>query len=224
MPKVLSVEDDELMIHEILSSLSGPGYEVDVARCGRDGIARVMTCPYDLVTLDRTLPDLDGLTILSTMRGAGIDTPVLMVSSMSNVDERVRGLRAGGDDYLTKPFAREEMVARVEVLLRRKTPTRTAETRLQIGDLVLDLPKRKASHHGEELDLRPTELKLLEYMMRHASEVLTRTMIFEGVWGSRFDPGTNLIDVHVGRLRSKLAAAGEDPQIRTVRGSGYMLS
>jgi len=212
------------MIHEILSSLSGPGYEVDVARCGRDGIARVMTCPYDLVTLDRTLPDLDGLTILSTMRGAGIDTPVLMVSSMSNVDERVRGLRAGGDDYLTKPFAREEMVARVEVLLRRKTPTRTAETRLQIGDLVLDLPKRKASHHGEELDLRPTELKLLEYMMRHASEVLTRTMIFEGVWGSRFDPGTNLIDVHVGRLRSKLAAAGEDPQIRTVRGSGYMLS
>jgi two-component system OmpR family response regulator len=218
------VEDDELMIHEILSSLSGPGYEVDVARCGRDGIARVMTCPYDLVTLDRTLPDLDGLTILSTMRGAGIDTPVLMVSSMSNVDERVRGLRAGGDDYLTKPFAREEMVARVEVLLRRKTPTRTAETRLQIGDLVLDLPKRKASHHGEELDLRPTELKLLEYMMRHASEVLTRTMIFEGVWGSRFDPGTNLIDVHVGRLRSKLAAAGEDPQIRTVRGSGYMLS
>jgi two-component system, OmpR family, response regulator len=164
------------------------------------------------------------LTILSTMRGAGIDTPVLMVSSMSNVDERVRGLRAGGDDYLTKPFAREEMVARVEVLLRRKTPTRTAETRLQIGDLVLDLPKRKASHHGEELDLRPTELKLLEYMMRHASEVLTRTMIFEGVWGSRFDPGTNLIDVHVGRLRSKLAAAGEDPQIRTVRGSGYMLS
>jgi two-component system OmpR family response regulator len=167
MPKVLSVEDDELMIHEILSSLSGSGYEVDVARCGRDGIAKVMAFPYDLVTLDRTLPDLDGLTILSTMRDAGIDTPVLLVSSMSNVDERVRGLRAGGDDYLTKPFAREEMVARAEVLLRRKTQVLTAETRLQVGELALDLLKRKASHHGEALDLQPTEFKLLEYMMRH---------------------------------------------------------
>jgi two-component system OmpR family response regulator len=224
MPKVLSVEDDELMIHEIVSSLSRPGYEVDVARCGRDGIAKVMASPYDLVTLDRTLPDLDGLTILSTMRGAGIDTPVLLVSSMSNVDERVRGLRAGGDDYLTKPFAREEMVARAEVLLRRKAPARTDETRLQIGNLALDLLKRKASHHGEALDLQPTELKLLEYMMRHPGQVLTRTMIFEGVWGCRFDPGTNLIDVHVGRLRKKVGAAGEDPQIRTVRGSGYILS
>ena len=212
------------MIHEIVSSLSRPGYEVDVARCGRDGIAKVMASPYDLVTLDRTLPDFDGLTILSTMRNAGIDTPVLLVSSMSNVDERVRGLRAGGDDYLTKPFAREEMVARAEVLLRRKAPARTDETRLQIGNLALDLLKRKASHHGEALDLQPTELKLLEYMMRHPGQVLTRTMIFEGVWGCRFDPGTNLIDVHVGRLRKKVGAAGEDPQIRTVRGSGYILS
>src|ERR1700722_2070246 len=224
MPKVLSVEDDELMIHEIVSSLSRPGYEVDVARCGRDGIAKVMASPYDLVTLDRTLPDFDGLTILSTMRNAGIDTPVLLVSSMSNVDERVRGLRAGGDDYLTKPFAREEMVARPEALLRPKAPARPDETRLQIGNLALDLLKRKASHHGEALDLQPTELKLLEYMMRHPGQVLTRTMIFEGVWGCRFDPGTNLIDVHVGRLRKKVGAAGEDPQIRTVRGSGYILS
>jgi two-component system OmpR family response regulator len=143
---------------------------------------------------------------------------------MSNVDERVRGLRAGGDDYLTKPFAREEMVARAEVLLRRKTPVLTAETRLQVGELALDLLKRKASHHGEALDLQPTEFKLLEYMMRHPGQVLTRTMILEGVWGCRFDPGTNLIDVHVGRLRKKVGAAGEDPQIRTVRGSGYMLS
>ncbi|SDH96351.1 response regulator transcription factor [Paraburkholderia phenazinium] len=224
MPKVLSVEDDELMIHEILSSLCGSGYEVDVARCGRDGIARIMAFPYDLVTLDRTLPDLDGLTILTAMRDVGIDTPVLLVSSMSNVDERVRGLRAGGDDYLTKPFAREEMVARAEVLLRRKTPALNAETRLQVGELEFDLLKRKASHHGQTLDLQPTELKLLEYMMRHPGQVLTRTMIFEGVWGCRFDPGTNLIDVHVGRLRKKVSAAGENPQIRTVRGSGYILS
>ena len=224
MPKVLSVEDDELMIQEILSALSESGYEVDVARCGRDGIARVMAFTYDLVTLDRTLPDLDGLTILATMRDAGIDTPVLLVSSMSNVDERVRGLRAGGDDYLTKPFAREEMAARAEVLLRRKTPVRSVETCLQVGELAFDLLKRQASHHGEALDLQPTELKLLEYMMRHPGQVLTRTMIFEGVWGCRFDPGTNLIDVHVGRLRKKVGAAGEDPQIRTVRGSGYILS
>ncbi|WP_122158038.1 response regulator transcription factor [Paraburkholderia sp.] len=223
MPKVLSVEDDELMIHEIVSSLSESGYEVDVARCGRDGIAKIMAFPYDLVTLDRTLPDLDGLTILTTMRDVGIDTPVLLVSSMSNVDERVRGLRAGGDDYLTKPFAREEMAARAEVLLRRKTPQRTAETSLQVSELKFDLLKHRASHHGEVLDLQPTELKLLEYMMRHSGQVLTRTMIFEGVWGCRFDPGTNLIDVHVGRLRKKLGAAGEAPQIRTVRGSGYIL-
>lgn len=224
MPKVLSVEDDELMIHEILSSLSGSGYEVDVARCGRDGIARIMAFPYDLVTLDRTLPDLDGLTIFTTMRDVGIDTPVLLVSSMSNVDERVRGLRAGGDDYLTKPFAREEMVARAEVLLRRKTSALNAETRLQVGELEFDLLKRKATQHGQTLDLQPTELKLLEYMMRHPGQVLTRTMIFEGVWGCRFDPGTNLIDVHVGCLRKKVSAAGEDPQIHTVRGSGYILS
>jgi DNA-binding response OmpR family regulator len=137
---------------------------------------------------------------------------------------RVRGLRASGDDYLTKPFAREEMVARAELLLHRKTPTGDAETRLQVGELAFDLLKHRASRRGEVLALQPTELKLLEYLMRHAGQVLTRTMIFEGVWGCRFDPGTNLIDVHLGRLGKKLSAAGEDPQIRTVRGSGYMLA
>lgn len=223
MSKVLSVEDDELMVNEILSSLTQPRYDVEVARCGREGIAKVMALEYDLVTLDRTLPDMDGLTILTMMRDAGIGTPVLLVSSMSTVDERVRGLRAGGDDYLTKPFARDEMVARAEVLLRRAMPLQGTETCLHAGDLELDLIKRKARHNGQELDLQPTELKVLEYMMRHPGQVLTRTMIFEGVWGCRFDPGTNLIDVHMGRLRKKICAAGEQPSIRTVRGSGYLL-
>ncbi|HEY1999899.1 response regulator transcription factor [Paraburkholderia sp.] len=223
MSKVLSVEDDELMVHEILSSLTQPRFEVDVARCGREGIAKVMARNYDLVTLDRTLPDMDGLTILNAMRSAGIDTPVLLVSSISNVDERVRSLRAGGDDYLIKPFAREEMMARAEVLLRRTTPLESTETRLHVGDLELDLIKRKANYRGQELDLQPTELKVLEYLMRHPGQVLTRTMIFEGVWGCHFDPGTNLIDVHMGRLRKKICVAGEHPSIRTVRGSGYLL-
>jgi DNA-binding response OmpR family regulator len=224
MPKILSVDDDELMIQEILMSLSEPGYEVDVARSGRAGLAKIMAGEYDVVTLDRMLPDLDGLAILSAMRGVGIDTPVLLVSSLSNVDERIRGLRAGGDDYLTKPFSPEEMAARIEALLRRKAPTHVAETLLRTGVVELDLIKRKATHEGTELDLQPTELRVLEYMMRNPGQVLTRTMIFEGVWGCRFDPGTNLIDVHIGRLRKKLAEFGPSPSIRTIRGSGYLLS
>lgn len=224
MPKILSVDDDELMIQEILMSLANSGYDVDVARSGRAGLAKIMAGAYDVVTLDRMLPDLDGLAILSAMRSVGIETPVLLVSSMSNVDERVRGLRAGGDDYLTKPFAPDEMAARVEVLLRRKAPTHVPETVLRAGDVELDLIRRKAMHGDTELDLQPTELRVLEYMMRNQGQVLTRTMIFEGVWGCRFDPGTNLIDVHVGRLRKKLAALGDNPSIRTIRGSGYLLN
>lgn len=205
-------------------SLSGTGYNVDVAHTGRAGLARVMAGQYDVVTLDRMLPDIDGLSILSAMRNVGIETPVLLVSSMSDVDERVRGLRAGGDDYLTKPFVPEELAARVEVLLRRKAPLYMPETMLRVGVLELDLIRRRATHGSAELDLQPTEFRVLEYMMRNPGQVLTRTMIFEGVWGCRFDPGTNLIDVHVGRLRKKLAVLGEHPAIRTIRGSGYLLS
>jgi len=192
MPKILSVDYDELMIEEILMSLSAPGYDIDVARSGRSGLAMIMTDEYDVVTLDRMLPDLDGLEVLATMRSVGIATPVLLLSPLSNVDERVRGLRAGGDDYLTKPFAPEEMAARVEVLLRRKTPTHVPETILHAGPVELDLIRRRATHGDTELDLQPTELRVLEYMMRNQGQVLTRTMIFEGVWGCRFDPGTNL--------------------------------
>jgi two-component system OmpR family response regulator len=224
MPQVLSIEDDELMIEEVIGALSAPGYNVEVARSGRDGIAKVMSRDYDVITLDRILPDLDGLTIVTTMRDAGIDTPVLVVSSMSDVDERVRGLRAGGDDYLTKPFSPDEMFARVEVLLRRKPVHQQTETSLRVGALELDLVKRKARYSGQELDLQPTEFRVLEFMMRHPGQLLTRTMIFEGVWGCRFDPGTNLIDVHVGRLRKKFDGLGPQPMIRTIRGSGYLFS
>jgi DNA-binding response OmpR family regulator len=223
MPKILSVDDDELMIQEILIALSGPGYDLDVARSGRAGLAKIMGGDYDVVTLDRKLPDMDGLSILSAMRSVNIHTPVLLVSSLSSADERVRGLRAGGDDYLTKPFSHDEIAARIEALLKRNAPTSVPETLLRVGAVELHLIKRKAIHGRTELDLQPTELRVLEYMMRNQGQVLTRTMIFEGVWGCRFGPGTNLIDVHVGRLRKKLAALGESPSIRTIRGSGYLL-
>jgi two-component system OmpR family response regulator len=224
MPKVLSIEDDELMLDEIIGALSGPGYEIDMARSGREGIAKVMTGDYELITLDRMLPDLDGLSILTTMRSVGIDTPILVVSSMSDVDERVRGLRAGGDDYVTKPFSPAELLARVEVLLRRTSPLRVQETKLRVGALQLDLIKRTATFGTQELTLLTTEFRVLEFLMRHPGQVLTRTMIFEGVWGCRFDPGTNLIDIHVSRLRKKVDSLTVQPMIRTIRGLGYLFS
>ncbi|RKF36371.1 response regulator transcription factor [Paraburkholderia fungorum] len=222
MPKILTIEDDELIAHDIVRTLSASGFAVDVARTGREGMAKVMAGDYDVVTLDRMLPDLDGLTIVATMRGVGMETPVLVMSAMSDVDQRIQGLRAGGDDYLTKPFSPEEMFARVEVLLRRRPRHAKAETLLRSGALELDLVRRKVTYRQRELDLQPTEFRVLEFMMRHAGQVLTRTMIFEAVWGCRFDPGTNLIDVHVGRLRKKVETPGERPLIRTIRGSGYL--
>jgi two-component system OmpR family response regulator len=222
MPKILTIEDDELIAHDIVRTLSASGFSVDVARTGREGMAKAMAGDYDVVTLDRMLPDLDGLTIVATMRGVGMETPVLVMSAMSDVDQRIQGLRAGGDDYLTKPFSPEEMFARVEVLLRRRPRHAKAETLLRSGALELDLVRRKVTHRQRELDLQPTEFRVLEFMMRHTGQVLTRTMIFEAVWGCRFDPGTNLIDVHVGRLRKKVDMPGERPLIRTIRGSGYL--
>ena len=222
MPKILTIEDDELIADDIVRTLTSSGFSVDVARTGREGMAKVMAGEYDVVTLDRMLPDLDGLTIVATMRGVGMETPVLVMSAMSDVDHRIQGLRAGGDDYLTKPFSPDEMFARVEVLLRRRPRNAKAETLLRTGALELDLVRRRVTHGKRELELQPTEFRVLEFMMRHAGQVLTRTMIFEAVWGCRFDPGTNLIDVHVGRLRKKVDMPGERPLIRTIRGSGYL--
>ncbi|WP_144110511.1 response regulator transcription factor [Paraburkholderia sp. BCC1886] len=222
MPRILTIEDDDLIADDIVRTLSASGFTVDVARTGREGMAKAMAGDYDVITLDRMLPDLDGLTIVATMRGVGMETPVLVMSAMSDVDQRVQGLRAGGDDYLTKPFSPEEMSARIEVLLRRRPRHAQAETLLRSGALELDLVRRRVTYRERELNLQPTEFRVLEFMMRHTGQVLTRTMIFEAVWGCRFDPGTNLIDVHVGRLRKKVDIPGERPLIRTIRGSGYL--
>jgi two-component system, OmpR family, response regulator len=222
MAKVLTIDDDELITRDVVRTLTASGLTVDVARTGREGLAKVMGGNYDVVTLDRILPDLDGLAIVATMRGVGMETPVLVISAMSEVDQRIQGLRAGADDYLPKPFSSEEMSARVEVLLRRRPRAGKTETMLRQGPLELDLVRRKAMYRERELDLRPTEWRVLEYMMRHAGQILTRTMIFEAVWGCRFDPGTNLINVHIGRLRKKIEVAGERSMIRTIRGSGYL--
>ena len=222
MAKVLTIDDDELITRDVVRTLTASGLTVDVARTGREGLAKVMGGNYDVVTLDRILPDLDGLAIVATMRGVGMETPVLVISAMSEVDQRIQGLRAGADDYLPKPFWSEEMSARVEVLLRRRPRAGKTETMLRQGPLELDLMRRKAMYRERELELRPTEWRVLEYMMRHAGQILTRTMIFEAVWGCRFDPGTNLINVHIGRLRKKIEVAGERPMIRTIRGSGYL--
>jgi len=221
--RVLTIEDDAITGQEIVAELSSHGLDVDWVDNGREGLARAIAGGYDLITVDRMLPEVDGLTIVTTLRNLKIATPILMISALSDVDERVRGLRAGGDDYLTKPFASDEMAARVEVLLRRHSVPLT-QTRLQVADLELDLISHEARRGEQTLNLLPTEYKLLEFLMRHAGQVITRMMIFEEVWGYHFDPGTNLIDVHIGRLRKKIDAPGQTPLIRTVRGSGYAIA
>ncbi|MDQ7976252.1 response regulator transcription factor [Paraburkholderia sp. SARCC-3016] len=223
MLKVLTIEDDEIAAGEIVNELSRRGFAVHWIDNGKEGMVCALSDDYDVITLDRMLPGMDGLSILTTMRSIGVTTPVLMLSALGDVDERVRGLRAGGDDYLTKPFDPEEMVARLEVLLRRRNaPMPQSEAVLSVGPIELDLVSRKVRRDGEEIALLPTEYRVLEYMMRHAGRTITRTMLFEAVWGYHFDPGTNLIDVHMGRLRKKLDPPGARAMIHTMRGSGYM--
>jgi two-component system OmpR family response regulator len=224
MTRILTIEDDAVTAREIVAELSSHGLDVDWVDNGREGLDRAVSGNYDLITLDRMLPELDGLAIVTTLRTMGVATPILMISALSDVDERVRGLRAGGDDYLTKPFATDEMAARVEVLLRRQNSGATQATTLQVADLQLDLISHEARRAEQVLTLLPTEYKLLEFLMRNSGQILSRMMIFEEVWGYHFDPGTNLIDVHIGRLRKKIDAAGNVPLIRTVRGSGYVIA
>ena len=224
MTRILTIEDDAVTAKEIVAELTSHGLEVDWVANGREGLVRAVSGDYDLITLDRMLPELDGLAIVTTLRTIGVSTPILMISALSDVDERVRGLRAGGDDYLTKPFASDEMAARVEVLLRRKSPFDKYETSLRVADLELNLITREASRSEQQLSLLPTEYKLLEFLMRNTGQILSRMMIFEEVWGYHFDPGTNLIDVHIGRLRKKIDPPGQVPLIRTVRGSGYVIA
>ncbi len=222
MARILTIEDDAITAREIVAELQAGGNEVDHVGDGREGLNRALTGAYDAITLDRMLPGLDGLAIVTELRRVGVQTPVLMISALSDVDARVRGLRAGGDDYLTKPFAPEEMAARIEVMLRNRRAAAPV-TVLRVGDLQLDLIARTAQRNGATLELLPIEFRLLEYLMRNAGQVLTRTMIFESVWGYHFDPGTNVIDVHIGRLRRKVDAGGLPSLIHTVRGCGYTI-
>ncbi|CDY79170.1 response regulator in two-component regulatory system with PhoQ [Caballeronia glathei] len=223
--RVLTIEDDRMAGTEIIAELEKSGFLVDWEDDGSEGLARAVSGGYDVIILDRLLPGLDGLTILTTMRTVGVHTPVLMLSALGDVDERIRGLRAGGDDYLTKPFDPDELTARLEVLLRRRRePSAQPKTRLSVGPLTVDLLTRKVTRDGADVALLPTEYRILEFMMRHAGQLITRTMLFEAVWGYHFDPGTNLIDVHIGRLRKKIDTPGVEPLLQTVRGSGYILS
>jgi len=219
--RVLTIEDDPITAEEIAAELSSHGFSVEIVGDGNVGFDKARNGNYDAITLDRMLPGMDGLSLITRLRALGVDTPVLMISALSDVDERVRGLRAGGDDYLTKPFASDEMSARLEVLLRRRQSPALV-LKLRVADLDMDLVERCVRRNGVILDLKATEFRLLEFMLRNSGQTLTRSMIFEAVWGYHFDPYTNLIEVHMGRLRKKIDTPDLVPLIHTVRGSGYM--
>ncbi len=227
MARLLLIEDDQEIAAFIQKGMREAAHTLDIAGNGKDGLFLATTETYDVLIIDRMLPELDGLTILKTLRGAGKDTPTLILSALGEVDDRVAGLRAGGDDYLVKPFAFSELLARVEVLMRRAQGAQggsaTAQTQLSAGDLRLDLLSRKVYRAEKEIELQPREFRLLEYMMRHKNHVITRTMLLEHVWDYNFDPQTNVIDVHISRLRSKIEKDFVTPIIRTVRGAGYII-
>ena len=221
--RILLVEDDAHTAGFISKGLREDGHAVDNADNGRDGLFLATTEAYDAVILDRMLPALDGLTVLQTLRGAGNATPVLLLTALGDVDHRVEGLRAGADDYLVKPFAYSELSARLDSIARRVQASGGKPTRLRVADLELDLLTREAQRDGKRIELLPREFRLLEYLMRQAERVVTRTMLLEAVWDYHFDPQTNVIDVHISRLRQKIDAGFPKPLLHTVRGAGYRL-
>lgn len=220
--KILLIEDDREAAEYLQKALSEAGHNAHVAHDGDTGYQLALEGSYDVLVVDRMLPQRDGLSVISGLRAKDIKTPVLILSALGEVDDRVTGLRAGGDDYLTKPYAFTELLARVEVLERRGSP-REVETLYRVGDLELDRLSHTVKRAGNEIPLQPREFRLLEYLMRHAGQVVTRTMLLENVWDYHFDPQTNVIDVHVSRLRSKIEKGYETPVLHTVRGAGYML-
>ena len=222
MARLLLIEDDAETAREVLGDLGGRGHVVGWASTGPEGAADARDEAWNAIILDRMLPGLDGLSVLQDLRRAGHRTPALVLSTLGDVDERIRGLRAGGDDYLAKPFVLAELAARIEALLRR--PVDVRETILRVGSLEIDLIGGTGRRGARDLDLLPRELKLLAYLMRRPGQVVTRTLLFEEVWNYRFTPKSNLIDVHVGRLRRKLEAVGEPPLIHNVRGIGFTLA
>lgn len=220
--KVLVIEDDREASRYLEKALTEAGHSADVAGDGETGETLAENGYYDVLIVDRMLPKKDGLSVIMALRAKGIGTPVLILSALGQVDDRVTGLRAGGDDYLTKPYAFSELLARIEVLQRRKNP-KEAETIYRVGDLELDRLAHTAKRGGQDIILQPREFRLLEYLMRHAGQVVTRTMLLENVWDYHFDPQTNVIDVHISRLRSKIEKGFDTPLLHTVRGAGYML-
>jgi two-component system, OmpR family, response regulator len=220
--KILVIEDDREAADYLQKALTEAGHIAHVASDGETGFAMADSNEYDVLIVDRMLPRRDGLSVIASLRSRGNNTPVLILSALGEVDDRVTGLRAGGDDYLTKPFAFSELLARIEVLNRR-AGTKEAETVYRTGDLELDRLSHSVRRAGKEITLQPREYRLLEYLMRHAGQVVTRTMLLENVWDYHFDPQTNVIDVHVSRLRGKIEKGFESPVLHTVRGAGYML-
>lgn len=223
--KILLVEDDPAAAALLQQGLSALGYASEIARNGLEGLEKARSAGFDLWVVDIMLPKLDGLSMLRTLRSEGIHTPALILSALGEVDERVEGLRAGGDDYLVKPYAFSELQARIEALLRRSSrgDGYGTETVLEVADLRMDLIARKVSRDGQEILLKPREFRLLEYLMRHAGQVVTRTMLLENVWDYYFDPQTNVVDVHISRLRQQIDKAFPVTLLHTVRGEGYML-
>ena len=221
MINMLLIEDDMAMAGEIVSAANARNYQTALVADGRAGLETALSGQFDVIVTDRMRPNLDGLSIVKALRSAGNATPVLVLSALDSVDERVKGLRAGGDDYLGKPFAVEELLARLESLTRRQG--QAALTSLQVEDLHLDLLGRKATRGGRPLDLTAREFRLLEFLARHAGQVVTRSMLLQGVWDIHYDPQTNVVDVHVSRLRHEVDRDAVQPLILTVRGVGYML-
>jgi two-component system OmpR family response regulator len=218
--RILIIEDDREAASYLVKAFREAGHVADHAADGEDGLAMAMDGPYDVLVVDRMLPKKDGLSVIGELRAAGKETPTLILSALGQVDDRVKGLRAGGDDYLPKPYSFSELLARVEVLARRRAAG-APETVYKVGDLELDRLSHRVARGAEEILLQPREFRLLEYLMKNAGQVVTRTMLLEHVWDYHFDPQTNVIDVHVSRLRSKIDKGFDKPLIHTIRGAGY---
>ena len=220
--RILIVEDDTEAAAYLVKAFGESGHVADHAADGLDGFALAKDGPYDVLVVDRMMPKFDGLAMIGRLRAEKVETPVLILSALGAVDDRVKGLRAGGDDYLPKPYAFSELLARVEVLARRR-PGPADDMAYRVADLELDRLSHTVKRGGEAIDLQPREFRLLEYLMKHAGQVVTRTMLLENVWDYHFDPGTNVIDVHMSRLRAKLDKGFDKPLLHTVRGAGYMI-
>ena len=220
--RILVVEDDPETAGQLVEQLSTSGYQVDLANSGSEALNHAGTCDYAVITIDRMLPDIDGIAVMRQLRDDGVSSPFLIISALGEIDDKVRGLRAGGDDYLVKPFSFVELLARLEALGRR-SDTVAKETILRVGDLAIDLISRTASRHGKDILLLPREFQLLEYLARNEGRVVSRAMLLQHVWDLHFDPSTNIIDVYVGRVRRKVDDGQAYPLIHTIRGIGYCL-